>query len=291
MSICAAAIGDLLGRAAAGGARETLVQALTLFLPLVGIGFLLHAEARFLQGRLAARFGWGSVLVTGWIGTPVHELSHALACLVFGHRIREIALFRPDPESGVLGYVRHTWNPRNPYASAGNFFIGLAPLAGGGAVLFLLLWVFFPGTAREALSGFGAEPAGTDAGFLSVLRIPAATSLRVLGDLLRLEILGSWPFWLFLYLVLCIGSHLGPSPSDFRSARPGLAVLLLVLFLFLANAALIILGVGPQVPTLWLARLIGPPLSLLAVGAVLFAAAGVPALALTKLPGGPGGRP
>jgi hypothetical protein len=286
MPICTAEVGEFLGRAAADGARETLVQALSLFLPLVGVAFALHTEARVLQRKLASRFGWGSILVTGWIGTPIHELSHALACVVFGHRIRELALFRPDLDTGVLGYVRHEWNPDNPWARMGNFFIGVAPLAGGTAVLFLLLWVFFPGAAREAFSAWGG---GADRGapdFLSAVSVPAEAALQVLGRLANAETPTWWPFWLFLYLVVCVASHMGLSAEDFKHTRPVLAAFLLLVVLFLANAFARALGAGAGAPTLFLGRVLGPPLILLGIGALLSGGSCLAAAALARLPRG-----
>ncbi len=49
-------------------------------------------------------------------------------------------------------------------------------------------------------------------------------------------------FWVFVYLVFCIGSHITLSPPDIRGARRGLVVL--VLLLLLANSLTLWMGTG-----------------------------------------------
>ena len=88
---------------------------------------------------MTVTFGWKSQLLTGWLGTPIHELSHAVMCLLFLHRIKDVALFRPNEKTGTLGYVHHEFNPRNLYHQIGNFFIGIAPVIGGCLVLYLIM--------------------------------------------------------------------------------------------------------------------------------------------------------
>lgn len=80
----------------------------------------------------------GIVLTTGIVGTPIHELSHAIMCIPFLHHIEEIKFFQIGDEDGVLGYVKHSYNPRNLWSRLGNFFIGIAPIFGGAAIIFVL---------------------------------------------------------------------------------------------------------------------------------------------------------
>ena len=60
------------------------------------------------------------------IGTPVHELGHALMCIPFAHRITDMKLLQfPKGRSRTLGYVEHSYNRKNryPYADGGIFFL------------------------------------------------------------------------------------------------------------------------------------------------------------------------
>ena len=75
---------------------ETAKLLFIFLAPFVGFALIIHWLERITQRRLVERFGWHSVLWTGWLGTPIHELSHAFMCRVFQHRIDEIALFEPD---------------------------------------------------------------------------------------------------------------------------------------------------------------------------------------------------
>ncbi len=263
-----------------GGLQQTVLQLGCLVLPFCLIGLLLHVLERTVQVRLARRFGWRSVLWTGWLGTPVHELSHAAMCLVFAHRIEEIALFKPDVQAGRLGYVRHSYNRRNLYQVAGNLFIGLAPLLGGALVLYGLLWVFFPSVAREAFSGDGLRQAiaGGQIG-------QAASSFVFLArdaffSVVTLEHVFTWQFWVFLYLSLCVGSHLAPSMSDYRGAASGGLLVLGLLLTF--NLLHLTVGADPG----WLLRAAAPVCGpALALFALCVALCGIATLAVFLLSG------
>src|SRR5438445_154926 len=119
-------------------------------MPLV-LGVLLHVTERGTQTWLERAIGWkGVVWWTGWLGTPVHELSHAAVSLCFGHRIDELKLFEPHPEDGVLGYVKYSY-PTSPawrhgLGTVGSFFSGVAPLFGGSLVLLVALRLLAPGS-------------------------------------------------------------------------------------------------------------------------------------------------
>ena len=79
------------------------------------------------------------------VGTPIHELGHALMCIPFGHRITDIKLLMfPSRRSRTLGYVEHSYNRKNPWAVFGDLFISFGPIFSGMGVMVLVLFLCFP---------------------------------------------------------------------------------------------------------------------------------------------------
>lgn len=218
---------------------QTLWLLLVLITPFVVFTVLIHFLELGIQGRLASRFGWKSVLWTGWLGTPIHELSHWIMCKAFRHRVLEMELFEPDKRTGRLGFVRHSWSTGNWFEEAGNFFIGLAPLAGGSLALAGLLWLFYPDAAINMISG--SDPGSvTTVTELSAIGSTFNNVRSLLGHLLAPTNLLSWKFWAFTYLVLCVGGHMAPSRSDYDGASRG--VLLVVSGIVLCLLLVSLLG-------------------------------------------------
>lgn len=209
----------------------TFAQLLAVLGPIAGLAVLLHVIERVLSDRLVSRLGWRGVLVTGWLGVPIHELSHVGACLLFRHRVERVQLFAPDRRTGRLGSVQHAWNRKSVYQQLGRFFIGIAPLVGGAAALWgVTAWL---GPAVITLPD--APPGG---GVLEVATATAEQAAAMLRALVRPESLQSGRTWLYLYLCLCIGAHLAPSGADLKGGLPGFVLLcmLLVLVNFVAQA-------------------------------------------------------
>ena len=175
--------------------------------------------------RIVGYYGPKILLATGVIGTPIHELSHALMCLLFGHRIVEIKLYQPNSEDGVLGYVQHSFNTRNLYHQIGNFFIGIAPILCGSGVLFLLLFLLVP----TAFEGVMAE-LGT------VRTLTANPSLGgycglfwgIITSIFHLSYAGDYRWWIFVVLALLIASHMELSGADIASGAKGFVFLALL---------------------------------------------------------------
>jgi hypothetical protein len=197
-------------------AAGLLLGALAL---LVG---LLHLQERIVGRYLAHHLGWRSVLLTGWLGVPIHELSHLLAAIVFRHRVIAWSLLDPDPVSGTLGYVRHAYSRRSVWQLLGTLVIGLAPLCAGLLLVVALLGWMVPGAGHDLLRRALALGGSAGAGEL-------LDGLRALAVQLGGAVWGerSLLLPLQLYLAICVANHLAPSPSDLSGALPGAALALL----------------------------------------------------------------
>mgnify|MGYP006983556598 FL=1 len=121
---------------------------------LYACGLLIWLCSR-LFSRLVGRHAWVILDITSIVGTPVHELGHALMCFPFFHRITKIRLWKPHPSDGLYGYVEHTYKKRNPWARLGNLFIGLGPLFSGLGVVVLALYLCFPAPWQDYLTHTG----------------------------------------------------------------------------------------------------------------------------------------
>lgn len=275
------------------GIAQTLLQLLLVGGPFFGLTVALHCLEVVIQGRLSRRWGWNSVMFTGWLGTPVHELSHAAMCPIFLHKINKVALFEPDREAGRLGYVSHSfstdgWQPeataaqriKTRWAAIGCFFIGTAPLLGGTLALWGLLWLFFPQSAQSA----GNANIGGHIAAGNILDTAVAVfnqAWRVLVGILKLENLGRIVFWAFLYLAMCVGAHMAPSTSDYRGAKPAAIWLLGLLLAF--NLIWCLCGGVPARPLAAMASFLSPALALFGLAVILCCLSALVVVGFTEL--------
>lgn len=205
---------------------------------LCGLGVSL---CRWLFMRMLGRAGRGVVLVTSIIGTPIHELGHALMCLAFGHRITRMRLWSPGSTDGTLGSVTHRYNHRNPYQVLGLLFIGVGPILLGTLCLTLTLRLCFPAALRghmEATAALLSDGAEAGAIVAEAWRLP----LRLLRELFGG---GSVPVWARVagvLVLLSVSLHMEISPQDLKSALRALPLYGLVVLAVTLVCAL--LGAG-----------------------------------------------
>ena len=169
------------------------------------------------------------LLATGVIGTPIHELSHALMCLIFGHKISEIKLYKPNAAEGTLGYVSHSYNKKNIYHQIGNFFIGIAPVLAGGGAIILLLLLLLPDAYDEVMLGMN-NMGSVELTTISVTEYFSFIWVSVCA-MFSPENFDSWQGWVFIILAFMIASHTEMSSSDLKSGGKGLVFVLIILAL------------------------------------------------------------
>lgn len=155
-------------------------------------------------------------------GTVVHELSHYLACLLTGVRVRDVRLFSPQSD-GAVGWVVH--DQADPIRRN---IIALAPFVGGSLAIYLLL-------------RFG--PLGREAGELLAIAPDVGQgfgrTLEAVVALLRSADLSGWGAWLLLYVIFSLGYAVAPSRQDLGHLLvDGLLAIALALLVALADYAL-----------------------------------------------------
>lgn len=178
---------------------------------------------------LAARYGAQAIVYVGGLGVVVHELSHLLMAILFGHHINDFKLLMVNvrANNGALGYVNHSWNQQSRYQSLGNVLIGTAPIYGCTAILILLTRWLVPGIYH-----WGLQNASSWLGI--PINSPVSGSVHWL------------PF--FIWAVLSVSITIGGfdlSNADLKNAGPAFIALYLIVALILAG--LILLGFAAQV--------------------------------------------
>jgi hypothetical protein len=193
----------------------------------------MHWSAQALARQSSQLFGRRlQLFLFGLPGTIVHEGSHVIACVLFGHRVHRVKWFDPSATDGALGSVEHSYDASSAYQRVGTIVIGLAPLLAGAAVLLL---------AARLLLGVPLVP---------------------LADLTQVA---AWRWALFAYISLSVGGSMHLSASDVRGTWRGVVTLTA----WLATAVLLSLtlwwALSQLAPTVWPAH-VAPVLQQAATG-------------------------
>lgn len=202
-----------------------------LVLPFA-FGLLLYILARGARS-LFVNAGAESVdiYLTGWIGVPLHELGHALFCVIFNHKITDIQLFKPDKNDGTLGYVTHSYNPKNWYQAVGNFFIGCGPIILGALMLYFITVLFFSDTFVLQKMSLIPQKNISFVSFFTTIGHFLQQVFVSFWQFFKQQNFSSWQFWVYMYLSLAISSHMELSLPDIRTMLRGLLVLCAILLL------------------------------------------------------------
>lgn len=207
---------------------KTMLDTIYMTGMIILIGYILGFLRERSIENFQKSFGWKAVAITSIIGVPIHEISHAIFCFIFGHKIIKLVLIQKRDENGVLGYVNHSYNPNSVYQQTGNFFIGIAPILGGISAIIALMRIMIPETYSEFIT--------ISMNNLQIAKLNSTALNGILNsyiDLIRtifsINNFSSPYFILFLFLAICISSHISLSSADIKGASKGFFVIFLLI--------------------------------------------------------------
>ena len=176
-------------------------------------GLIYAAISGAIKQCMIKSVGWTGFCIFSVIGVPFHELSHFITAILFNHTITDMSLFRPikGKKDGVLGYVNHAYSKYSLYQLVGNFFIGMAPMLSGAAVMAILLHLAIPQTIDVLLSATNV----TD------------TMLVIVKDVWTALREGNVYIWVMMIAAVLICPHMSMSGADFKNTVQGLLFLLI----------------------------------------------------------------
>lgn len=157
--------------------------------------------------------------ITGIIGTTIHEISHAIFCVIFGHRIERIKFFDLNPQDGTYGFVEHSYKKRNLYQRIGNFFIGIAPLILGGASILLLMFLLLRNTFNNIM----------DMSLSHSLSEIYVMPIEAFAQIFTITNMKTWQFYVFLLVSICIAVHMNISSEDLKGSLTGIVILIVLI--------------------------------------------------------------
>jgi hypothetical protein len=204
---------------------------------LIAVGFLLGWIESVSNEWAYQALGKTGIMLTACIGTPIHELGHALMCLLFRHKINSIKLFDINPKNSTLGYVNHSFNKHNLYQTSGNFFISLGPIFSGTAAILFFMYMLEPNTFKALQKYIVSAPLDSK-NIPDFIKWSGHSMMIVYTGILNSESISSLSFWIFLLLTICTSSHIALSKEDIKNAISGLVVTFLVVVLFNMGASL-----------------------------------------------------
>lgn len=209
--------------------KLTVLSSGSLFGVYIVFGLILDRIEQLNIRYIASSLGKIGIIITGFIGTVIHELSHFVMCVLFGHNVVEVAWFRPiqGMRDGVLGYVRHSYNPNNLYQQVGNFFIGIAPMLLGSIFILIVFKICLPKSARRYTSAISEQRDRVTRDFTleSILKsmfIQAGCLFKILWTKENIQKPG---FWIFILIAYSISTHMSLSLADLQGALIGLSVI------------------------------------------------------------------
>lgn len=209
--------------------KMSFVEILYLTGVILVAGFILGVMERVSSDFMQRAIGRKGVMITAWLGTPVHEIGHALMCIIFRHNITDIKLLNTKTDTEVLGYVKHSYNPNSLYQRIGNLFIGLGPIFSGTAALITALYLLLP-KSFNIYKTYLVQGINSDKIDKELLNSILSAGVTLTKSIFTVQNISNIYFWIFLLIAICVASHIALSKADMIGAKDGLIVLFVLIF-------------------------------------------------------------
>ena len=245
--------------------KTSIIYTIFFMVLLFIFGSLFSFVEKRNSSTIYTTFGMNGLIVTGFIGTIIHEFSHMICCVIFRHRITEFALFRPFKSryDGIMGYVNHSCNINSKYQRAGNFFIGVAPIIFGTIFLIMCMWLLMPNEFNNIKETFNLnmEYMSRINYVKDTINIYVSIVIAIVENLSPFRAHNFLAYIVFIYLMYSVTTHMDLSKEDISNSTFGLITFTILIFII--NLIFCILGIKYQVVLL---RLFVSSISFLTVG-------------------------
>ncbi len=210
--------------------KISIIEMIYLTGLIIFIGLILGLLERLSNEFIQRAMGRKGIYFTAWLGTPIHEIGHAVMCVVFKHRITKIKLLNINNESEILGYVQHSYNQNSLYERIGNLFIGLGPIFSGIASLIIGIYLLLP-HSFNVFKNVVVQGIDDDKLNGNSIKVTFDAVGTLISSIFSIDNLSNPLFWIFIILAICISSHVALSKADMIGAKDGFLSLLVLLII------------------------------------------------------------
>ncbi len=215
--------------------KTSLIYTFAFVLLLFAFGAIFSYIEKTNSSSIYRTFGMNGLLITGIIGTIVHEFSHMIFCVIFRHEITDFSLFRPFKSryDGIMGYVNHRCDLNSYYQRVGNFFIGIAPIIFGTIFLMLCMWILLPSEFNSIRETFNENMDYIK----NIHHIKDSVNIYITIVISTLENLSPFrnhniiKYLVFIYIMYSVTTHMDLSKEDLSNSKSGFFVFISLLFI------------------------------------------------------------
>lgn len=217
--------------------KLSFFSTISIVIPILVFSIIFSGIEKFNSRLILSVFGYKGIVITGAIGTIIHEFSHMLMCVIFRHNITEFSMFRPVKGSydGVMGYVNHSYNKKSLYQNLGNFFIGIAPIIFGIGFLILFMWLLLPNEFAVVKKDFDRnlyllQNANDIKAYININISTLLSLLKILNPLKQSNI---FMYIIYIFTMYSVSTHMDLSPQDLKNAKnPAIACVGIMFIIF-----------------------------------------------------------